>query len=82
MGDLRGGNAIPAWTTRITEALRSKRRKKVNMYNKQVLNSMVGALSGATFGGLLMGLPGALLLGIGTGLSVYLFGIFRKDKIS
>jgi hypothetical protein len=52
------------------------------MFNKQVLNSMVGVLIGATFGGLLMGLPGALLVGIGTGLSVFLFRIYRRGKIS
>jgi hypothetical protein len=52
------------------------------MFNKQVLNSIIGALIGATFGGLLMGLPGALLVGIGTGLSVYLFGIARRGKIT
>lgn len=52
------------------------------MFNKQVLNSMVGALIGAIFGGLLLGLPGAVLVGIGTCLTVYLFGILRRDKIS
>jgi len=52
------------------------------MFSKSIQNSMVGAFIGAISGGLLMGVPGALLGGFGVGLTVYLMGLNKRTKVS
>lgn len=52
------------------------------MISKSIQNSMVGAFIGAISGGLLMGVPGALLGGFGVGLTVYLMGLNKSEKVS